>query len=89
MASLSPELKKEIFAEGLRDPVYFCRVILAEWFPKAMPWFHRGLLALLTRETDFLLNFGKENWKTESRICLGSVGSRQDHQAFRLEAGSI
>jgi hypothetical protein len=57
--------REEIYRRGLADPVYFCRIILADWFPKGMPWFHRGLLALLTRETDFLLNFGTENWKTE------------------------
>jgi len=74
MPSLAPDLKKEIFAEGLRDPVYFCRVILSEWFPKAMPWFHRGLLALLTRETDFLLRFGEENWRNEPGFVWDQSG---------------
>jgi hypothetical protein len=74
MAILAPELKEEIFAEGLADPVYFCRVILGEWFPKAMPWFHRGLLALLTRETDFLLRFGREEWKAESGFVWDQSG---------------
>jgi hypothetical protein len=74
VTSLSPDLKKDLFAGGLSDPVFFCRVFLSEWFPKAMPWFHRGLLALLTRETDFLLNFGTENWKTETGFVWDQSG---------------
>lgn len=62
---LSAEEKQEIYARGLEDPAYFCRVILSAWFPKAMPWLHRGLLALMTRQTDFLLNFGTEHWRDE------------------------
>src|SRR5262245_25314205 len=27
-----------------------------------MPWFHRGILAVLCRQTDFLLKFGEEEW---------------------------
>lgn len=62
---LSQEQKLEIYQNGLDDPVYFFRVVLPGWFPKAMPWFHRGLLALMTRQTDFLLHFGKERWRDE------------------------
>ena len=62
---LSADEKREIYQRGLVDPAYFCRVVLAGWFPKHMPWFHRGLLALMTRQTDFLLGFGKERWRDE------------------------
>lgn len=46
----------------LADPVSFCRDILPHWFPKPMPWVHRGLLAIEVRQADFLLNFGEEEW---------------------------
>lgn len=47
------------------DPVLALRVLLPHWFPKKMPWVHRGILAILLRRTDFLLNFGRENWAEE------------------------
>jgi hypothetical protein len=31
-----------------------------------MPWIHRGLLALITGKTAFLLDFGPEQWKLET-----------------------
>lgn len=63
--NLSPAEVREIYQRGLEDPVYFCRVILSSWFPKKMPWLHRGLLALMTRQTEFLLHFGNEQWRDE------------------------
>ena len=47
------------------DPVLAARVLFPHWFPKKMPWFHRGLLAILLRRTDFLTNFGPESWEAE------------------------
>lgn len=75
---LTTQEKEQMMRRGLEDPVYFCRLFLGEWFPKCMPWVHRGLLAILLRKTDFLLNFGKERWAKEegewteeglSKIC--------------------
>lgn len=45
-----------------RSAPEFCRVFLPEWFPSKMPWVHRGLCALRTGQTAFLLDFGKEWW---------------------------
>lgn len=44
------------------DPGYFCRTFFPHWFPLPMPWLHRGILALLTKQTDWLLKFGEEDW---------------------------
>ncbi|TXH10399.1 MAG: hypothetical protein E6R03_15495 [Hyphomicrobiaceae bacterium] len=63
MERLSEEQAKLLYAEGFADPAFFCRVFLASWFPLPMPWVHRGILALLTRQTDFLLRFGPEYWR--------------------------
>lgn len=49
-----------------RSPVEFARIFLPEWFPSKMPWVHRGLLALITGKTEFLLDFGTESWKLET-----------------------
>lgn len=55
--------KKELLSLYLDDPVTFCRDVLPHWFPMPMPWVHRGMLAIITRQADFLLNFGEEHWQ--------------------------
>jgi len=49
---------KEIAAKALEDPVFFCRYFLPNLFPTEMPWFHRAILAILTRRTKFLTKYG-------------------------------
>ena len=57
---------EQILVRAHADPVYFCRTFLPDWFPKEIPWVHRGLLAILLRRTDFLLRYGEleqlERW---------------------------
>lgn len=53
------ELLKSLYG----DPIFFMRSILPDWFPKKMPWMHRGIVALVLGRADFLLNFGREIWK--------------------------
>lgn len=53
---------EEIAALGYEDPGYFCRTFLPHWFGLPMPWLHRGILAVLTGKTDWLLKFGEEEW---------------------------
>lgn len=48
--------------ESFYSPAFFCRTFLPEWFYLPMPWFHRGMLAILARQTDWLLDFGEEQW---------------------------
>lgn len=58
--------ERAAYAEVLaNDPVRFMREVLPEWFPKHMPWFHRGIIALVLRQKKFLLNFGPESWAEE------------------------
>jgi hypothetical protein len=47
------------------DPILFLRTLLPDWFPRKMPWVHRGIAALVLGRGDFLLRFGKEHWKDE------------------------
>lgn len=53
---------EELAARCWRSPVEYCRVFHPTWFPSKMPWVHRGLAALRTGLTDFLLDFGPEVW---------------------------
>lgn len=56
---LSREEIDQELAECLADPVYFLKLFLPDWFPDTIPWFHRGILAILTRQTDFLVKYGE------------------------------
>jgi len=56
------ELQRELMVEALADPMLFFRTFLPHWFALPLPWAHRGVVAILLRQTDFLLNFGKEVW---------------------------
>lgn len=47
------------------DPILAARALFPHWFKRKMPWVHRGILAILLRRTDFLLNFGPETWPRE------------------------
>lgn len=54
--------KPEIEAVAKRaylDPVFFCHTFLGHWFPGEIAWLHRGLLAILLRKTDFLIQYGE------------------------------
>lgn len=44
------------------DPVFGARLLCPHWFREEMPWFHRGIMAIILRRADFLLNFGPEDW---------------------------
>ncbi len=50
---------KKVAAQALEDPVFFCRHFLEKLFPTEMPWFHRAILAILTRRTKFLTKYGE------------------------------
>lgn len=65
----APELSKEEL-DALRERCFrstpeFARIFLPDWFPLKMPWFHRGILALVSGKTEFLLDFGPEVWRDE------------------------
>ena len=59
---ISEKERTALAAKAYANPTYFAKFFLAEKFSKPMPWFHRGVLAILTKRTDFLLEFGTELW---------------------------
>lgn len=76
---------------GYEDPVFFCRYFLKHIFPQPMPWVHRGILAIMTRRTDFLWRYGdlekiikhfvwKEDWKDPKS---------PEHPIFQIEGDKI
>lgn len=56
------ELAQDLVLQFGLDPVYCARGLFPHWFKRKMPWLHRGMLAILLRRADFLLNFGPEIW---------------------------
>jgi len=63
--NLSLDEIKALAARGYTNPVFFCKFFFPEWFPLAMPWVHRGILAILTRKCDFLLEFDEDYSKQD------------------------
>jgi hypothetical protein len=59
----------QLAEDGLYDPVFFCRYFLEHLFQTPLPWFHRGLLAILTRQTAFLRSYGELD-KIESNFVM-------------------
>lgn len=57
--ALKKEELLEVAKQGLADPVFFCKTFLPHLFPKRIPWLHRGIWAILTRQTDFLFKYGE------------------------------
>src|SRR5215207_516164 len=56
---------RELLAALYADPILAFRSLLPDWFPKKMHWTQRGITALVLGRGDFLLKFGKENWRDE------------------------
>lgn len=82
LSSLTAEEIDEILELTYEDPVEFCKFFLHHKFPKEMPWVHRGILAIFTRKTDFLLRYGDLEkivshfvWKDENE---------EEHPIFHL-----
>lgn len=57
MTQLTREAIKQEVSKFVRDPIYFLRLVLNEWFPDDIPWFHRGIIAIILRRVDFLENY--------------------------------
>lgn len=58
MTQLTVEDRVALQEQGYSNPEFFCKTFLEEWFPSDMPWVHAGLLAVLTRQTDWLAQRG-------------------------------
>ena len=68
MAEQISQTKEALALRGLTDPVFFCAFFLSHLFGGTepgdnqggpIPWFHRGILAILLRQTAFLWNYGE------------------------------
>src|SRR3990167_6885306 len=77
LTKLTEDQILQIATLGLEDPAYFCRTFFPQWFYLPMPWVHRGVLAILTRQTDWLLKFGEETWP-------GGVGVWDEKQLDKI-----
>jgi hypothetical protein len=57
-AGLTKEQIEKTVGELYADPVLALRMLLPTWFPDTIPWFHRGIIAIILRRTDFLEKYG-------------------------------
>lgn len=58
MTEISQEYREKVLSDCLIDPVEFCKTFLFDHFSREVPWVHRGLFAILTERTEFLLKYG-------------------------------
>jgi hypothetical protein len=50
----------DLIAEtGFLDPCYFLSNFLPHWFPDEIPWFHRGIISIVTKKVGFLDGYKK------------------------------
>ena len=56
---LTKEETAKLYKRGFEDPVWWLRTFFPDWFPTEVPWFHRGIVAILTRRADFLPAYGE------------------------------
>lgn len=54
---LTDQERLSLKAKGYKNPDWFLRYFLEEQFPSEIPWFHLGIIAILTKQTDFLLKY--------------------------------
>lgn len=59
---MDAKLQAELLEAYWDDPILAARQLFPHWFPRPMPWFHRGIIAVQLRRADFLLKFGEEQW---------------------------
>lgn len=57
--NLSKEAALGLLKEFYEDPIFYCKIILPHWFPKEIPWVHRGFMAILYLRTGFLAKYGE------------------------------
>lgn len=90
---LTPLQKEELAARCWRSPSEFCRIVLPHWFPTKMPWVHRGVLAMMTGHTEFLLDFGPEEWSDGAeewttrdleKVLLNFIDEQTGHPIFDI-----
>jgi hypothetical protein len=75
---LDQETRLEVVRRGLIDPHFFCKFFLETWFPLPMPWIHRGILAILTRRCEFLLNFDEHYGIRELKKIIAHFSWKDD-----------
>lgn len=59
MKQLTKEQIEETVREYYEDPVLALRALFPKWFPDKIPWFHRAIMAIILRRTDFLPKYGE------------------------------
>lgn len=80
--------QKALARRAYADPVFFCKYFLPHIFPGPMPWFQRGILAVLTKKTDFLDRYGEVDKIIKNFVYTDKEGNTR-HIFSRREDSSI
>src|SRR3990167_2649273 len=68
---------------GFLDPCYFLSNFLPHWFPDEIPWFHRGIISIITKKVGFL-----DGYKQLGKIIKHFVDQRGG-PLFSVVAGKV
>lgn len=60
---MDEQIRSGLWKIGLHSPVDFNRIFLPDWFPSKIPWLHRGMLAQITGQAQFLADFKEEKYR--------------------------
>ena len=85
---MTKDEKIEIAREAYLDPVFFCKFFLPHVFTREIPWFHRGLLAVLTKQTAFLEKYGDVD-KIERNFVVQRAGKPVERLFYRDAQGVL
>ena len=81
--------REEILQEAYEDPVFFCHYFLPHLFPGRIPWFHQGIMAIITEQVDFLDKYGEAD-KIIRNFVFTDPTTEQERRIFeRDEDGHI
>lgn len=58
--AITKESAEFLRTEGFKNPIFFLKMFLADWFPGRVPWVHRGIAAIYSRQCAFLQEFDEE-----------------------------
>lgn len=78
-----------IAKHNLENPDLFLRTYLEEWFPTDIPWFHKGIIAILTRRCAFLERCTPREMDKILRHFVVKRDQEPDVPIFRFVDGRI
>ena len=92
MQPLTEEEKLEARRHSALDPIFFCQTFLPHVYKTEIPWFHRGILAILWRQVEFLEGYSELDMiidHFEIELEPGNADGPKEPVFYRDSAGTL